>query len=191
MVTQQKIAEFSGETVRNVAGTLIWLARPPEQLEGLSRNWRTDLLAPQNGDKLRGAIQLFTESFRKRHDDVVDVCTAFQGRLRKAAEDFPPGWEMDPDDIAVPELEKSEAYFRQEREELRDVRDALQRTGGAEVCGAEVFAALERLDELFEYLVASLQELRWTIVIHDGALAPSTGGTCTSGAEFMASMKNP
>lgn len=191
MVTQEKIAEFSGETVRNVAGTLIWLARPPKQSEVLSQNWLADLLANQNRDKLQGAIKALTESFRERHDAVVDVCTAFQERLQKATEDFPPGREIDPDDIAVPELEKSEAYFRTEREELRDIRDALQRTGGAEVYGAEVFAELGRLDKLFEYLVASFQELRWAIMIHDGALAPSTGGTCASGAEFMASMENP
>ena len=191
MVTQEKIAEFSGETVRNVAGTLIWLARPPKQSEVLSRNWLAGLLANQNRDKLKGAIKALTENFRKRHDAVVDVCTAFQERLQNAAEDFPSGREIDPDDIAVPELEKSEAYFRKEREELRDIRDALRRTGGAEVYGAEVFAELERLDKLFEYLVASFQELRWAIMIHDGAFAPSTDGTCASGSEFMASMENP
>ena len=191
MVTQQEIAEFSGETVRNVAGTLIWLARPSKQSEGLSRNWFVHLPKNQNRDELQSAIKALTENSRKRYDAVVDVCTAFQERLQKAAEDFPSGREIDPDEIAVPELEKSEAYFRKEREELRDIRDALQRTGGAEVYGAEVFAELERLDKLFEYLVASFQELRWAIMIHDGALAPSTGGTCASGAEFMASMENP
>ena len=191
MVTQQQTAEFSSETVRNVAGTLIWLVRPPKQSEAPSQNWLADLLANQDKDKLQGAIRLLTDSFRERHDSVATVCTAFQERLQKAAEDFPPGREMDPDDIAVPELEKSEEYFRKEREELRDVQDALQRTGGAEAYGAEVFAALERLDKLFEYLIASFQELRWAIMIHDGALAPSTGGTCASGSEFMASMENP
>ena len=191
MATQQKIAEFSGETVRNVAGTLIWLARPPKQSEAPNQNWLADLLANQDKDKLQGAIKLLTESFRERHDALATVCSTFQERLQKAAEDFPPGREMDPDDIAVPELEKSEEYFRKEREELHDIRDALQRTGGVEAYGTEVFAALERLDKLFEYLVASLQELRWAIMIHDGALAPSTGGTCASGSEFMASMENP
>ena len=191
MVTQPQTAEFSSETVRNVAGTLIWLARPPEQSEMLSRNWFVHLPKNQNRDELQSAIKLLTEGFRKRHDAIVDVCSAFQERFQKAADDFPPGREMDPDDIAVPELEKSEEYFRKEREELRDVRDALQRIGGTETHGAEVFAALERLDKLFEYLVASLQELRWAIMIHDGALAPSTGGTCASGSEFMASMENP
>ncbi len=183
--------EFRGETVRNVAGTLIWLARPPEQSETPSRNWLVHLPKNQTRDELQSVIKLLTESFRKRHDAVADVCTAFQGRLQKAAEDFPPGREMDPDDIAVPELEKSEEYFRKEREELRDVRDDLQRTGGAEAYGAEVFAELERLDMLFKYLVASLQELRWIIMVHDGALAPSTSRTCASGAEFMASLENP
>ena len=131
MVTQQKIAEFSGETVRNVAGTLIWLARPPEQSEVLSRNGLADLLANEDidKDKVQGAIKLLTASFHNRHDAVVDVCTAFQERLQKAVEDFPLGSEMDPDDIAVPELEKSEEHFRKEREELRDIRAALQRTG--------------------------------------------------------------
>ena len=189
MVTQQQTAEFSGETVRNVAGTLIWLARPPEQSEALSRNWLVHLPKNQNRGELQSAIKVLTENFRKRHDAVVDVCTAFQERLQKAAEDFPPGREIDPDDIAVPALEKSEAYFRKEREELRDIRDALQRTGGAEVYGAEVFAELGRLDKLFEYLVVSLQELRWAIMVHDGALDPSTSETCASGAEFMASME--
>ena len=191
MATQQKIAEFSGETVRNVAGTLIWLARPPEQSEALSRDWLVHLPKNKNRDELQSGIKVLAESFRERHDALATVCSTFQERLQKAAENFPPSREMDPDDIAVPELEKSEEYFRKEREELRDVQDDLQRTGGSEAYGAEVFAALERLDKLFEYLVASLQELRWAIMINDGLLAPSIRGTCANGAGFMASMENP
>ncbi len=190
MVVQEKMAEFSSETVRNVAGTLIWLARPPEPLEELSRNWLADPLSSQNRDQWREAIETLTDSFRARHDAVVNVYNAFQERIQKAAKNFSPSREMDPDDIAVPELEKSEAYFREEREALRGIRDVLQRTGGVEAHGAEVFVALERLDTLFEYLVTSLQDQRWAIMIHDGTLAPSTGGTCASGSEFMAAMKD-
>ena len=131
-----------------------------------------------------------TKSFRERYDAVANICTAFLERLQKAAEEFPLGREMDPDDMAVPELEKSEEYFRKEREELSDIRDALQRTGGVESYGTELFSELERLDTLFKDLVVSLQELRWTIMISDGLLAPSTGGTCASGSEFMASLEN-
>ena len=190
MSTQQQTAEFSGEAVRNIAGTLVWWARPPEQSEALSRNLLANLHTNQNRNELQSAIKGLAGSLRKRHDAVATICSNFQERLQKAAEDFPPCREMDPDDIAVPELEKGEEYFHKEREELRDVRDALQRIGGAEAHGVEVFAELERLDTLFEHLIGSFQKLRWTIMINDGSLAPSTGGTCASGAEFMASMEN-
>lgn len=190
MSTQQQTAELSGETIRNVAGTLIRLAQPPEQLEEPSRSWVAYLRENQAPDKLRARIKILTDSFRARHDAMANICTAFQERFQKAAENFSPGREMDPDDIAVPQLEKSEEQFRRAREELRDVRDILQRTGGAEIHGSEVFAALERLDKLFEHLIASFQEIRWAIMIHDGALAPSPSGTCTSGSEFMASIEN-
>ncbi len=103
---------------------------------------------------------------------------------------LPAGLEMDPDDIAVPALEQSEEYFRKEREGLREIRESLQKNGGPDAFGAEVFEELERLDMLFKDLVASFQGLRWTIMIHDGALASSTGGTCTSGAGFMAALKD-
>ena len=186
MITQQ-MAELSGETVRNVAGALIWWTRPLEQPEVLNRNWFANL----NATLTRRAVQELTDCFRKRHDSIISVSSTFQERLQKAAEDFQPGQEMDPDDIAVPELEKSEAYFREEREELRAIRNALQRTGGIQAHGAEVFAALERLDDLFEELIASFQEWRWLIMVNDGLLAPSTRGRCASGAEFMTALENP
>ena len=185
MIAQQK-AEFSGETVRNVAGVLIWWARPLEQPEVS----RLDGSANMDANHTRRAVKALTDGFRKRHDAIVSVSSNFRD-LQKAVEDFQPGKEMDPDDIAVPELEKGEAYFRGERKELREIRNALQRTGGTQAHGAEVFAALERLDELFEALIASFQELRWLIMVNDGSLAPRTRGRCTNGAEFMAALENP
>ena len=190
MSTQQRTAEFSGEAVRNVAGTLVWWAQPLEQSEMLNRNLLANLHTNRNREELQSAVKGLTESFRKRHDAIVAVGTTFKERFQKAAEALRPGREMDPDDIAVPELEKGEAYFHKEREELRDVRDALQRTGGAEAHGVEVFEELDRLDKLFKYLIGSFQKLRWLIMINDGSLAPSTGGICASGAEFMVSMEN-
>ena len=102
---------------------------------------------------------------------------------------LPAGREMDPDDAAVPALEQSEEYLRKEREGLRVTLEVLQKNGGPEAFGTEVFEELARLDKLFENLVASLQELRWTILIHDGEHAPSPGGTCTNGTGFMASLR--
>jgi len=46
MITQQK-AEFSGETVRNVAGAFRWLARPMEQPEMLFWDWSANPLLPK------------------------------------------------------------------------------------------------------------------------------------------------
>ena len=185
MIAQQ-MAEFNGETVRNVAGALLSRARPLEQPEVLNR----DGSAKPRVNPTRQAIRELTDSFCKRHDAIVAVSSKFQD-LQKEVEDFQPGREIDPDDSAVPALEKGEAYFRGEREELREIRNALQRTGGDQAHGAEVFVALKRLDELFEVLIASFQELRWLIMVNDGLLAPRTKGQCTSGAEFMAALENP
>lgn len=177
----QQMAEFSGETVRNVAGVLIWWARPLERPKALNRD----------ANHTRRAVGELTDSFHKRYDALVAVSSTLRDRLLKEAKDFQPGREMDPDDIAVPALEKGEEYFGEEREELREIQNALQRTGGAQAHGAEVFAALERLDELFEEIIAWSQEVRWLIMINDGLLAPSTKGQCASGSEFMAALENP
>ena len=184
MIAQQ-MAEFNGETVRNVAGALIWWARPLEQPEVLNR----DGSAKPRVNPTKQAIRELTDSFCKRHDAIVAVSSKFQD-LQKEVEDFQPR-EIDPDDSAVPALEKGEAYFRGEREELREIRNALLRTGGDQAHGVAVFVALKRLDELFEVLIASFQELRWLIMVNDGLLAPRTKGQCTSGAEFMAALENP
>ena len=189
MTNQQQIAAFSAEVVRNGVATVTWCAQPLEQSEVQSRNWLVNLNPGRNRDESRRTARELAGGFRKRHDAVTAVCTTFQGRLLKAARDFSPGQEMDPDDIAVPELEKGEAYFHKEREDLRDIRKVLQRTGEPQAYGAEVFAELERLDKLFEYVVASFQELRWIIMIHDGSLAQNTEKTCQDGAEFMASVE--
>ena len=188
MVAQQQTAEFSGEVVRNGVAAVTWYARPLEQSEAFNRDRLTNLHM-DNRAELQRTIQELANSLRKRREAIATVCSSFQARLQKAAKNFPPGQEMDPDDIAVPELEKGEEYFHKERGELRTVRDALQQTGGTEAHGAEVFAELERLDKLFEYLVTSFQELRWLIMINDGALAQSTERTCENGAEFMASLE--
>ena len=189
MVAQRQTAEFSGEVVRNGVATVTWFARPLEQSEAFNRDRLTNLHLGHNKDELQRTIQGLTDSLRKRHEAITTVCSSFQARLQKAIENFSPSQEMDPDDIAVPELEKSERYFCKEREELRNVRNALRQTGRTEAHGTEVFAELERLDKLFEYLVASFQELRWAIMINDGSLAQSTEKTCESGTDFMASLE--
>ena len=189
MITQQ-IAEFSGEAVRDVAGAVVWGAQPLEQPEVLSENALANLHTNQNGDERQRLIKALTDNFRERRNAQAAVITTFQDRLLKAAKDFPPGQEMDPDDIGVPALERGEAYFINERKALRDIRDALQRSGDEKVHGTEVFEELERLNELFKSLVTLFQELRWLILINDGSAPPSTEGLYKSGSEFMASLED-
>ena len=184
----QQVAEFSGEAVRDVAGALVWGAQPLEQLEGISENALANLHT--NRDEWQRVIQALTDSFRERYNAQVAIIDTFHDRLLKAAKDFPPGQEMDPDDVGVPALEKGEAYFIEERKALRDIRDALQRSGGAKVHGTEVFEELERLDELLKSLVTLFQEIRWLILINDGSVPPSKDGIYASGAEFMASLED-
>ena len=189
MITQQ-VAEFSGEAVRDVTGALVWGAQPLEQPEGLSENALANLKKKQNRDEWQKMIQALTDNFRERHNAQATIIATFHDRLLKAAKDFPPGQEMDPDDIGVPALERGEAYFINERKALRDIRDALQRSGDKKVHGTEVFEELDRLDELFKSLVILFQEIRWLILINDGSVPPSTEGLYTSGAEFMASLED-
>ena len=185
MITQQ-VAEFSGEAVRDVAGALVWGAQPLEQLEVLSENALANLHKNQD----RRSIQALTDNFRERYNAQAAIITTFQDRLLKAAKDFPPGQEMDPDDIGVPALERGEAYFINERNSLRGIWDALQRSGGEKVHGAEVFEELERLDDLFKSLVILFQEIRWLILVNDGSVPPSKEGIYASGSEFMASLED-
>ena len=182
----QQVAGFSGEAVRDVTGALVWGALPLEQPEVLRENTLVNLHKNLN----KRVIQALTDSFRERYNAQAAILATFQDPLLKAAKDFPPDQEMDPDDIAVPELEKGEAYFINERKVLRDIRDILQRRGGAKVHGTEVFAELERLDELFKSLITWYQELRWLILINDGSVPPSKEGIYASGAEFMASLED-
>ena len=182
----QQVAEFSGEAVRDVAGALVWGAQPLEQLEVLRENALVNLHKNQN----KRVIQVLTDYLREQYNTQAALIATYPDRLLKAAKNFPPGQEMDPDDVGVPALEKGEAYFINERKELRDIRDALQRSGGANVHGTEVFEELDRLDELFKSFVTLFQEIRWLILINDGSVPPSKEGIYASGEEFMASLED-
>ncbi len=184
----QQVAEFSGEAVRDVTGALVWVALPLEQPEVLNENALSNLHTNRN--EWQRVIQALTDSFRERYNAQASIIATFHDRLLKAAKDFPPGQEMDPDDIGVPALERGEAYFINERKALRDIRDTLQRSGGEKTHGTEVFEELERLDELFKSLITLFQEIRWLILINDGSVPPSKEGIYASGAKFMASLKD-
>ena len=98
--------------------------------------------------------------------------------------------ELNPAELADPEgegaaaLERAESHFSSERADLARLRDTLIEADASPA--HDVFDALDRLDGLYEWIVATLQEIRWTVLIVEGTRLPPTGRMFTSGAALMA-----
>ena len=120
--------------------------------------------------------------FQKYRDlrDVLDpLVEEFRKRFTELANDYPEDDEIDPDDIAVPFLEKAEQYFDAQRAMLRNLRTALVRQDFEEGIGE-----LDQLDDLYRRLTIILEEARWTILIHDGQ-ASEVVGTIRGGNDLL------
>ena len=109
-------------------------------------------------------------------------------KLRSEVEAAPTGTVLDPDGTGVQALEEAEQHFRAESEELRQIRRTLEGSGGQSVHGIGVFRELDRLEDLLSKVAQRCQEIRWLLMINDGALAPTTGKTFASGAELVSSL---
>ena len=135
----------ASETIRHVTGTMVWCSESLVQEVDLDRS-----------KALREVLAPLVEEFRRR--------------FAALADGYPEDEEIDPDDIAVPFLEKAEQYFDAQRVELRDLRADLVRQGIKERIGE-----LDRLDELYRRLTLVLEEARWAILIHDGQASEVVG----------------
>ena len=86
-------------------------------------------------------------------------------------------------------LEQAEAHFKHRREELLQLRDAFVNVGASP--SHDVFGAVERLDNLYIGIVATMQEVRWSVLIadgvEDGAKSPERRAF-TSSSEWLASL---
>ncbi len=98
------------------------------------------------------------------------------------------GTMIDLDGAGVRALEDAEAYFRRERVRLREIRCTLEECASAP---ARDRSAFDELDLLFFEIVQRCQEIRWLVMIHDGAASPTTGKTFTSGAKLVSSLTTP
>ncbi len=72
----------------------------------------------------------------------------------------------DPDGEGVRALEQAEAYFKDRREELLRRREAFVNVGASP--SHEVFEAVDRLDNLYMWIVGTMQEVRWSVLVFDG-----------------------
>ena len=110
--------------------------------------------------------------------------------LTKAIERLASGESPDPDGEVAPALEQAEVCFKRRQEQLRHSRHAFVEAGASPSHG--VFEALDRLDNLYTWIVGTLQEVRWAVLISEGlrdkAESPE-GRSFTSSTEWLASLR--
>ncbi|MYE02543.1 MAG: hypothetical protein F4Y03_14970 [Alphaproteobacteria bacterium] len=168
---------LTGEMIRDVSRALPWLAADPapEPLPaGVSLAERTDIL------------DVRAEGLRFRYDALYPVIDRGARTLAAAFEEADPAAMLDPEGAGVEALEKAEAYFHAQRGELNRMRDALIDAGAPP--GHDIFEALDRLDGLYTLIAATMQEVRWAVLVADGERAPPGARSFTSGAALVAAL---
>ena len=168
---------LSAEMIRDVGRALPWLVAEPQSEPiptGVSLRGRMDLL------------DAHAEGLRLRHDVLYPVIDRAGHKIAAALKELDPAEITDPDGEGAEALEKAEAYFHAQRDDLARLRSALIDAGAPP--DHDVFEALDRLDGLYAWIVAAMQEVRWTVLVADGRRAPASERTFTSGASLVAAL---
>lgn len=108
----------------------------------------------------------------------------------KAIERLAPGESPGPDRDGVAALEQAEVYLKHRQEQLRASRHAFVEADTTPSRG--VFEALDRLDDLYARIVATMQEVRWAVLISEGLSDKTESPECrsfTSSAEWLACLR--
>ena len=160
-------------TIRDVSRALPTLVSGP------------DLDAPDSVELL----DRHAAAFRERHGNLVPVIDCAGNALSEAMKAHDPEKFADPEGEGAQALEQSEGYFKHRRDELGRLRETFiaLRTSPSH----DVFRALDRLDDLYLGIVATMQEVRWSVLVFDGvgdrANAPE-GRVFSSSAGWLASL---
>lgn len=160
-------------TIRDVSRALPALVSDP------------DLDVPVSADLLNA----HAAGLRQRYESLLPVIDRAGNALADAMKTHDSQQIADPNGEGVGALEQGEAYFKHRREDLRNLRDAFVRVGASP--SHDVFNALDHLDNLYMWIVATMQEVRWTVLIVDGVRDrdDSPGGrTFSSSSEWLASL---
>ncbi len=165
---------LTGETIRDVGRALPWLASEP----------RPDPFPA--GVPLDELLDAHAAALRHRYDSLHPVIDRAGRKLAAAFEELLPAGIADPEGEGAEALEKAEAYFHAERDDLGRLRNALMDAGAAPDHG--VFGELDRLDGLYEGIVATMQEVRWKVLIVDGERPPPGGRAFASGAALVTAL---
>ena len=168
---------LSAEMIRDVGRALPWLVAEPRTEPipaGVSLRERKELL------------DAHAEGLRIRHDTLHPVIDRAGHTLAAVFKELDPAEITDPEGEGAEALEKAETYFHAQRGDLSRFREALVAAGAPP--DHDVFEALDRLDALYAWIVAGMQEVRWTVLVADGVRTPPGERTFTSGASLVAAL---
>ena len=168
---------LGAEMSRDVGRALPWLVSEPQSEPiptGVSLRERTELL------------DAHAEGLRSRYDTLYPVIDRGGHKLGAAFKELAPASIVDPEGEGAEALERAEACFHAPRGDPSHFREALVDAGAPPDHG--VFEALDRLDGLYAWIVATMQEVRWSVLIADGRRAPPSERRFTSGASLVAAL---
>ena len=168
---------LSVEMIRDVGRALPWLVAEPQSEPiptGVSLRGRMDLL------------DAHAKGLRLRHDNLYPVIDRAGQKLAAAFRELDAAEITDPEGEGAEALEKAEAYFHAQRGDLSRFRETLVDAGAPP--DHDVFDALDRLDGLYVSIVATMQEVRWSVLAVDGVRTPPSERTFTSGASLVAAL---
>lgn len=172
LVSPLMLAHFT--TIRDVSRALPALISDP------------DLDVPVSTELL----DAHTRGLRQRYDSFLPVIDRAGKTLAAAIQKFGPEERADPEGEGARALEQAEAYFKDRRKDLLHLRNPFVEAGASPA--HDVFDALERLDNLYGWIVATMQEVRWSVLISDGvkdkAESPERRSFATS-REWLASLR--
>ena len=168
---------LSAEMIRDVGRALPWLVAEPQSEPiptGVSLRERTEFL------------DAHAEGLRSRYDTLYPVIDRGGHKLAAAFNELDPASIVDPEGEGAEALEQAEAYFHAQRGDLDRFREALIDAGAPP--DHVIFEALDRLDGLYAWIVSTMQEVRWTVLIADGRRAPASERRFTSGSALVAAL---
>ncbi len=168
---------LSTEMIRDVGRALPWLVAEPR-----SESIPTGVLLREQTELL----DAYAEDLRSRYDTLYPVINRSGHKLAAALKELDPASIVDPEGEGVDALENAEAYFHAQLGDLSDFHKALVDAGAPPDHG--VFEALDRLDGLYAWIVATMQEVRWWVLIADGSRTPPSERRFTSGASLVAAL---
>ena len=166
---------FAYEAIRDVSRVLPLLASEPQP-----GPFPPNLPVEERAEFFKA----HAEGLRELHAVLHVVLDRAGKKLAAALDEADPHEILDPEGEGSEALEKAEEYFNTQRDDLERMRGAFVEAGAPS--DHDVFKALDSLAGLYAWIVATMQEVRWALLITDGVRGPETPRTFTSGAEFVA-----